>query len=120
MKLKLGIFDSGIGGFTVLNSLLSRLSDIDIIYLADTERNPFGEKRSEEIRIIAFEISKWFKNKRLDALLIACNTTNACALDVLKDNLNIPCFDLINSAPEKVSSDSIGVLATSATTQSFL
>ena len=65
MKLRLGIFDSGIGGFSVLNSLLSTRTDVDVIYLADFARNPYGEKDNKEIRNIAIQISNWFKEKDL-------------------------------------------------------
>ena len=118
MKLKIGIFDSGIGGFTILNSLLKTRKDVEIFYLADTKRIPFGNKNFEEIRVIAREICTFFEDKNLDALLIACNTTNACALDILKNNLRVPCFDLINSVSEIVSSRIIGVLATQTTVRS--
>ena len=118
MKLRLGIFDSGIGGFSVLNSLLSTRTDVEVIYLADVARNPYGEKDNKEIRNIAIQISNWFKEKNLDALLIACNTTNACALDILQETLKIPCFDLITSVSSTISSNSIGILATTATVKS--
>ena len=118
MKLKIGIFDSGIGGFTILNSLLKTREDVDVIYLADTKRIPFGNKNFKEIRFIAKEICTFFGEKNLDALLIACNTTNACALDILEKNLRIPCFDLINSVSEIVNKKKIGILATQATVRS--
>ena len=118
MKLKIGIFDSGIGGFTILNSLLRTRKDVEVFYLADTKRMPFGNKNFKEIRSISKEICIFFKDKHLDALLIACNTTNACALDILENNLGIPCFDLINSVSEIVSKQRIGVLATHTTVKS--
>ena len=118
MKLKIGIFDSGIGGFTILRSLLETRKDVEIYYLADTKRVPYGNKDIEQIRSIAKEICNWFKDKNLDALLIACNTTNACALDILENNLEIPCFDLINSVKGVVTKKYIGVLATPATIKS--
>jgi len=118
LKLRLGIFDSGIGGFSVLKSLLSSRTDVEVIYLADLARNPYGEKDSKEIRNIAIQISDWFKEKEIDALLVACNTTNACALDILQNNLKIPCFDLITSVSKIISSNSIGILATTATVKS--
>ncbi len=118
MKIKIGIFDSGIGGFTILNSLLKARNDVEVFYLADTKRIPFGNKNFNEIRSIAKEICIFFGNKKLDALLIACNTTNACALDILEDNLRIPCFDLINSVSEIVKKQKIGVLATRTTVKS--
>ncbi len=118
MKLKIGIFDSGIGGFTILNSLLKTRKDVEVFYLADTKRIPFGNKNFKEIRLIAKEICIFFEDKNLDALLIACNTTNACALDILENNLRVPCFDLINSVSEIVDKQIIGILATEATVRS--
>jgi len=118
VKLKIGIFDSGIGGFTILNSLLKTRKDVEVFYLADTKRIPFGNKNSKEIRLIANEICTFFVDKNLDALLVACNTTNACALDILEDKLEVPCFDLINSVSEIVDKQIIGVLATQTTVRS--
>ncbi len=118
MKIKVGIFDSGIGGFTVLKSLLKTRKDVEVFYLADTKRIPYGNKNYKEIRFIAKEICSWFEDKNLDALLVACNTTNACALDVLESNLKIPCFDLINSVSEIVENQTVGVLATPTTVKS--
>jgi len=118
VKLKIGIFDSGIGGFTILSALLNTRKDVEIFYFADTKRIPFGNKSFKEIRKIAKEICIFFEDKNLDALLIACNTTNACALDILENNLRIPCFDLINSVSEIVNKQKIGVLATKATVRS--
>ena len=118
MKLKIGIFDSGIGGFTILKSLLKTRKNVDVFYLADTKRIPYGNKSSEEIRLIAKEICNFFEDKNLDALLIACNTTNACALDIIENDLEIPCFDLINSVSEIVNKQIIGILATETTVRS--
>ena len=119
MNLRIGIFDSGIGGFTILNSLLKTRKDVEVFYLADTKRIPFGNKSSQEIRSISKEICTFFEDKNLDALLIACNTTNACALDILENKLSIPCFDLINSVSEVISKQIIGVLATHTTVKSL-
>ena len=118
MKLKIGIFDSGIGGFTILNALLKTVKEVEVVYLADTKRIPFGNKSFKEIRNIAQEICTFFEDKNLDALLVACNTTNACALDILEKNLKIPCFDLINSVSEIINKKIIGVLATKTTVRS--
>ena len=119
MKLRIGIFDSGIGGFTILNSLLKARKDVEVLYLADTKRIPYGIKKFNEIRSIAQDICTWFEDKNLDALLIACNTTNACALDILEERLKIPCFDLINSVSDIVETERIGILATTTTVKSL-
>ena len=79
---------------------------------------PFGNRDFKEIRFIAKEICNFFEDKNLDALLIACNTTNACAIDILEDKLKIPYFDLINSVSEIVNKQIIGVLATHTTVRS--
>jgi len=118
LKIKVGIFDSGIGGFTILNSLLKVRKDVEVFYLADTKRIPFGNRNFKEIRLIAKEICNFFEDKNLDALLIACNTTNACALDILEKDLKIPCFDLINSVSEIVNKQIVGILATQTTVKS--
>ena len=115
MILKIGIFDSGVGGFTILDYLLKTRRDLEVFYLADTKRVPYGNKDSEQMRSIAKEICSWFEDKNLDALLVACNTTNACALDILENYLVIPVFDLINSVSEIVTKENIGVLATPST-----
>ena len=118
MKLKIGIFDSGIGGFTILKTLLKTRRDVEVFYLADIKRVPYGDKTFHQIRTIAKEICYWFGDKNLDAILIACNTTNACALDIIEKNLKVPCFDLINSVSEIVTKKSVGVLATPTTIKS--
>ena len=115
MILKIGIFDSGVGGFTILDYLLKTRRDLEVFYLADTKRVPYGNKDSEQMRSIAKEICSWFEDKNLDALLVACNTTNACALDILENYLQIPVFDLINSVSEIVTKENIGILATPTT-----
>ena len=65
MKLKIGIFDSGIGGFTVLNSLLKTRKDVEVFYLADTKRIPYGNKNLKEIRLIAQEICNFFLTRNM-------------------------------------------------------
>ena len=89
--MRLGLFDSGIGGFTVLKKVIALCPNNSFIYLADTARLPYGIKTSNEIRKIAEEISLWFSFQNIDAFLVACNTTNAIALDVLKKKIRCTC-----------------------------
>jgi len=113
--MRIGLFDSGIGGFTVLKKVIELCPNNSFIYLADTARLPYGEKTTNEIKKIAEEISSWFSYQNIDAFLVACNTTNAIALDVLKNNLDVPVFDLIGSAAATIQEARVGVLATSST-----
>ncbi len=113
--MRLGLFDSGIGGFTVLKKVIELCPNNSFIYLADTARLPYGLKTTKEIIKIAEEISSWFSYQNIDAFLVACNTTNAIALDVLKRNLNVPVFDLIGSTASTIQESRVGVLATPST-----
>ena len=113
--MRFGLFDSGIGGFTVLKKAIALCPNNSFIYLADTARLPYGIKTSTEIKQIAEEISSWFSFQNIDAFLVACNTTNAIALDVLKKNLDVPVFDLIGSVASSIQESRVGVLATPST-----
>ena len=113
--MRIGLFDSGIGGFSVLKKVIELCPDNSFIYLADTARLPYGVKTTNEIKKIAEEISSWFSYQKIDAFLVACNTTNAIALDVLKNNLDVPVFDLIGSAASTIKESRVGVLATPST-----
>ncbi len=113
--MRLGLFDSGVGGFTVLKKIIQLYPNNSFIYLADTARLPYGIKTSDEIINIAQEISSWFSCQKIDAFLVACNTTNAIALDVIKNNMEVPVFDLIGSTAATIQESRVGVLATPST-----
>ena len=113
--MRLGLFDSGVGGLTVLKKVIEICPNTSFIYLADTARLPYGIKTVDEIIEIAEEISSWFTYQNIDAFLVACNTTNAIALDVIKNKLDVPVFDLIESASSTIKESRVGVLATPST-----
>ena len=113
--MRIGLFDSGVGGLTVLKKVFELCPNSSFIYLADTARLPYGVKTSTEITQIAEEISFWFSKQSIDVFLVACNTTNAIALDVIKNNLNVPVFDLIDSASSTIKESRVGILATPST-----
>ena len=115
--MRLGLFDSGVGGFTVLKKVVQVCPNTSFVYLADTARLPYGVKTTNEIIQIAEEISAWFSYQKIDCFLVACNTTNSIALDVIKNKLDVPVFDLINSASSIIQESRVGVLATPSTVQ---
>tara|TARA_B100000700_G_scaffold290629_1_gene348871 strand:+ start:327 stop:1130 length:804 start_codon:yes stop_codon:yes gene_type:complete len=119
LTIKLGLFDSGVGGFSVLKRVKERFGNIPCVYLGDVARVPYGTKSPEEIRTIAIEITNWLNNQNLSAVLIACNTTNSLALDILEKNIKVPTFGLIESGAQMILEERIGVLATSATVASM-
>ena len=113
--MRIGLFDSGVGGFTVLKEIFELCPNTSFIYLADTARLPYGLKTSNEIKQIAEEISSWFVHQKIDVFVVACNTTNAIALDVIKNKLDVPVFDLIESVSSTIQESRVGVLATPST-----
>ena len=113
--MRIGLFDSGVGGFTVLKKVVELCPNASFIYLADTARIPYGIKTSNDIRQIAEEISFWFAHQSIDVFLVACNTTNAIALDVIKNALDVPVFNLIESVSSTIKESRVGVLATPST-----
>ncbi|OQX58569.1 MAG: glutamate racemase [Helicobacteraceae bacterium 4484_230] len=90
--MKIGVFDSGIGGLTVVKSLLEHRLFDEIIYFGDTARVPYGVKDQNTIIRYALEAVEFFKNFDIDLLIVACNTVSAYALDEMKQNAP---FDIV-------------------------
>jgi len=94
--LSIGIFDSGIGGLTVFKSIAENFPQLDIYYLGDTARVPYGNKSKDTIIRYSIECSQFLINKfDIEALIIACNSASSYAVEILKDKLNIPVIGVI-------------------------
>lgn len=118
MSPLIGLFDSGLGGLTVLRQLLARRPRQRCLYLGDTARVPYGQRSPEEIRAIAAEVVRWLHQQGVELLVMACNTTNALAFDIAVAEAGVPVVGLIDSAASVLNSQRVGVLATSATVAS--
>jgi len=84
----IGIFDSGVGGLTVLKALCEQLPCEDIIYLGDTARLPYGTKSPASVQRYASHAAGWLANHNIKLLVVACNTATALALDTLRQQLS--------------------------------
>lgn len=82
---KIGIFDSGIGGVTVLKEIIKILPEEDYIYYSDSKNNPYGDKTEEEIKQICDKIVKYLIEKNCKVIVIACNTASAIAVKYLRE-----------------------------------
>src|SRR5918992_1236003 len=82
-----GVFDSGVGGLTVLHELLVRLPHEDYVYLADSARLPYGSRAPEELRAFALEVVEELLARRIKLLVVACNSATAAALPALRERL---------------------------------
>ncbi len=119
----IGVFDSGLGGLTVVKAIKELLPNESIIYFGDTARLPYGLKSQSLIKQFSKEIIKFLLEKDAKAIIIACNTATAMALNSLKNEFkNIPIVGVIEPGSEKAISETttkkIGVIATIATISS--
>lgn len=118
----IGIFDSGIGGLTVMRQIMQKLPHERLIYFGDTARLPYGEKSPQTIESYAIQNAQFLMQHTIKLLVIACNTASAYSLDKLKQLLDIPIIDVIKPGADHVvaatRNHKIGVLATRATIRS--
>ena len=118
-KRSIGLFDSGFGGLTVLKELNKKFPKENFIYYADSNRAPYGSKGKSTIEKYGEEITKFFIEKNVKLVVIACNTATVYSLEHLKSIFSIPIIGIIDAgsryALEKTDNDNIVVLATEAT-----
>ena len=114
-----GVFDSGIGGLTVVHALRKALPAEDIFYLGDTARLPYGTKNQATIERYSLEIAGLLLSERAKIIVVACNTATALALPRLQDTLRVPVIGVIapgaRAAVKTTKSGRIGVIGTRAT-----
>lgn len=92
----LGVFDSGLGGLTVVRSLLRELPDERIVYLGDTARVPYGTRSAETVIRYARGCARVLTDRKIKALVVACNTVSAVALDLLRAELDLPVIGVVD------------------------
>ena len=120
--MRIGVFDSGVGGLTVLGALMRQLPAADYIYLGDTARLPYGSKSQATIARYAVSSTRFLVEEGAEFLVIACNTASALALDAIKDAVRVPVLGVIetgaNAAQASSETGDVLVIATNATVQS--
>jgi len=119
----IGIFDSGIGGITIFNSVKKLLPNEDIIYFSDNLNSPYGNKPIETIKKISFNNTQWLLDNGCKLIVVACNTATTNSISDLRNKFNIPFVGIepaIKPAAMKTKTGKIGVLATKGTLSSDL
>lgn len=118
----IGVFDSGIGGLTVVKELFRLLPEYQVLYFGDTARTPYGNKSEKTIIKYAIQNTEFLLEKGAKIIVVACNTVSAVAAGELKRKFQVPIFEVITPAVEKAVSLSknhrIGVIGTTATVRS--
>jgi glutamate racemase len=115
----IGIFDSGIGGLTVARAIFEQLPGESTVYFGDTARVPYGPKSPETVRRYSLEILRWLMEQRVKAVVIACNTSTAHALETLQAESPVPVIGVIEPGAAAAASVGgerpIGVIGTAGT-----
>lgn len=117
----IGVFDSGVGGLSVLKELKKLLPEENYIFVADQLNVPYGEKTQKELENITLKICNFFLSKNAKLIVAACNTATCYALEHLRANINIPIIGTVPAvkpAAEKSKKKSIGIISTPATSKS--
>ena len=118
----LGVFDSGIGGLTVVSQIMKALPNENIVYFGDTARVPYGAKSEQVIIDYSLQIANFLMSKDIKMLIVACNTATSVAIDVLTAKFDIPVIGVIKpgakAAAETTKIKKIGVIGTYATVRS--
>ncbi|MEF9941415.1 MAG: glutamate racemase [Lachnospiraceae bacterium] len=118
----IGVFDSGVGGLTVAREIMRHLPKEHLVYFGDTARVPYGSKSRDNIIRYSRQIIRFLKTKQVKAIVIACNTASALALDVVRDETDVPIIGVVvpgaRAAVAATQNKKIGVVGTEATIRS--
>ncbi len=118
----IGIFDSGVGGLTVAREIMRQIPNERLVYFGDTARVPYGNKSKETITKYSKQIIRFLKTQHVKAIVVACNTASAYALDEIEKELDIPIIGVVKPgakvAAETTRNKRVGVIATAGTIQS--
>ena len=118
----IGVFDSGIGGLTVVRSLMERLSGYDIVYFGDMARTPYGTKSAETVIGYSLENIEFLLKHGAKIIVIACNTASSVASQSVAETFDMPVFEVVTPAAEQAVNRSeklaVGVIGTRATIRS--
>ena len=118
----IGIFDSGVGGLTVAREIMRQIPNERLVYFGDTARVPYGNKSKETITKYSKQIIRFLKTQNVKAIVVACNTASAYALDEIEKELDIPIIGVVKPgakvAAEATRNKKVGVIATAGTIQS--
>lgn len=119
--MRIGMFDSGVGGLTVLNRLVHEFPNNEYIYFGDTKNNPYGNKTKQELEMLSSNIVDFLIDKKVDLIIIACGTISSNVYGALKEKYNIKIVDIISPVINYINNscyNKIGVIATEATINS--
>ena len=122
LEMPIGVFDSGMGGLTVMREIMRQIPNEKVIYFGDTARVPYGSKSKETVTRFSRQIVRFLQSKQVKAIVVACNTASAYALNDLEREIDIPIIGVVKPgakvAAEVTRNGQVGVIATEGTISS--
>ena len=121
--MRIGLFDSGLGGLTVLKTLLKKYPNNEYVYYGDTLNIHYGDKTKEELILLAKQNVEFLLSKKVDMIIVACGTVSSNCLDILKETYNIPIISILEPTIDYLNNSNyqnILVMATHATINSHI
>ena len=95
LEMPIGVFDSGMGGLTVMREIMRQIPNEKVIYFGDTARVPYGSKSKETVTRFSRQIVRFLQSKQVKAIVVACNTASAYALNDLEREIDIPIIGVV-------------------------
>ncbi|MCM1495179.1 MAG: glutamate racemase [Bacteroides sp.] len=118
----IGVFDSGVGGLTVVKEIMRQLPGENMIYFGDTARVPYGSKSKKTVLKYSRQIVHFLRQKEVKAIVVACNTASALALDDIREEIDIPIIGVVEPgarmAAESTKTNTVGIIGTESTIKS--
>ena len=122
MNAPIGVFDSGVGGLTVVKEIMRQLPAESLVYFGDTARVPYGSKSQKTVCKYSKQIVRFLQTKQVKAIVVACNTASALALDEIRADIEIPIIGVVEPGPimaaNTTRTNNIGIIGTESTIKS--
>ncbi|MBE5953342.1 MAG: glutamate racemase [Lachnospiraceae bacterium] len=122
MEQAIGVFDSGVGGLTVVREIMRQLPNENVIYFGDTARVPYGSKSKQTVLKYSKQIVRFLRTKNVKAIVFACNTASALALEEMRAEIDIPVIGVVKPgakmAADMTQTKSVGIIGTEGTIKS--
>lgn len=122
MESPVGVFDSGVGGLTVVREIMRQLPNENVVYFGDTARVPYGSKSKETVLKYSKQIVRFLMTKNVKAIVVACNTASALALEEMRNEIEVPVIGVVRPGAKMAAgitkTKNIGVIGTEATIKS--
>ncbi len=122
MEQAIGVFDSGVGGLTVVREIMRQLPNENVIYFGDTARVPYGSKSKQTVLKYSKQIVRFLRTKNVKAIVFACNTASALALEEMREEIDIPVIGVVRPGAKMAATmsktKSVGIIGTEGTIKS--